>query len=87
MKKDIITVLKSDGNKEEFELVFDYNDLLFKKSYIIYKSLDNADYYIASYKKENDSYILDTNLTDTELNKIELVYKKLKEGHQNEFKD
>lgn len=86
MKKDIITVLKSDGNKEEFELVFNYNDLLFKKSYIIYKSLDNKDYYIASYKKEYDSYILDTNLTDAEINKIELVYEKMK-GSQNEFKD
>lgn len=87
MKKDIITVLDNDGHKEEFELVFDFNDLVSKKNYIIYKPLESEDYYIASYKKDNSSYILDTNLTEKEIKKIELVYKKLKESHQNDFKD
>ena len=73
--KDIITVTLDNGNKD-MELVFHYEDKTVNKNYIIYKELDKLKLYLASYKYMDNKYILDTDLSIDEINKINYIFKK-----------
>lgn len=73
--KDIITVTLDNGSKD-MELVFHYEDKTVNKNYIIYKELDKLKLYLASYKYMDNKYILDTDLSIDEINKINYIFKK-----------
>ena len=63
---DIFEIKDNNGNILKFEAVTKFNIRDSKYSYLIYRSLDKVEYYIAKYTGENIAK-LDTNLTDFEL--------------------
>ena len=74
--KDYIYIYNSLGEKEKMELVLTFK---LKSNYVIYKTLDGNNTYIARYKDNIEE--LDTNITEKE---IELIEKML-EGIKNEI--
>lgn len=64
--KDLIQINDSEGNVLDFEIVSIYQIENSDYNYIIYRSLDEQDYYIAKYKGSN-IVDLDTNLNEKEL--------------------
>lgn len=77
--KDYIYIYNSLGEKEKMELVLTFKLKDVKSNYVIYKSLDDKNTYIARYKDNIED--LDTNITEKE---IELIEKML-EGIKNEI--
>lgn len=65
-EKDIIYIKNTYGQKIPFEAVTVYNLEKSKYNYIIYRDLEQKDYYIAKYLGD-DIADLDTNLTEEEL--------------------
>ncbi len=61
---DIITIFDNDNNQVNMEVVLTYKFNMI--NYIIYRSLDKCDYFIAKY--------LDDGSLDTELNDEEIEY-------------
>ena len=58
---DYITITKDNGEKETMEVVTIFNKSDSDYNYIIYKTLNNSDYYTAKYKGD-EIVDLDTNL-------------------------
>ena len=83
MKKDIITVKTKDGSLIDMELVAYYEDQKENKNYIIYKNLDNDMLYLAKYKKDNNIYKMNTDLTKEEIIKMEYIFNKYVEMENN----
>ncbi len=77
--KDYIYIYNSLGEKEKMELVLTFKLKDVKSNYVIYKTLDGNNTYIARYKDNIEE--LDTNITEKE---IELIEKML-EGIKNEI--
>lgn len=74
--KDFIDVYDEDGKVEKMELVLKFNLKGYSWNYIIYRDLEEKNYYIAKYNGEN-MVDLDTNLSDKELELAELIFKKV----------
>ena len=62
---DYINIMKSNGQNEVMEVVTIYNMSSSKYNYIIYKSLDNKEYYTGKYIG-NDIVDLNTDLSEEE---------------------
>lgn len=62
---DYINIMKSNGQNEVMEVVTIYNMSNSKYNYIIYKSLDNKEYYTGKYIG-NDIVDLNTDLSEEE---------------------
>lgn len=63
---DYITVTKDNGKMEVMEVVTIFNKSNSKYNYIIYRTLDNSNYYTAKYMG-NEIVDLDTNLDEEEI--------------------
>ena len=74
MEKDIITVSLEDGTKKEMEVVLLYTDDISKINYILYKDMnENGECYAAKYVVNDNIFQLDSNLSNKEIMKLELV--------------
>ena len=62
---DYINIMKSNGQNEVMEVVTIYNMSNSEYNYIIYKSLDNKEYYTGKYIG-NDIVDLNTDLSEEE---------------------
>lgn len=80
MEKDIINVMMNDGSQKNMELVLMYNDSKTNQNYVLYKELDVDDEcYAAKFVIKNDVYELDTELTNEEIMKLQLLYNSMAE--------
>ncbi len=74
MNKDIITVKLKDGTEKDMELILLYYDEMTKINYVLYKEIESKDEcYAAKYVMNNGTFDLDTNLSNAEINKLQLV--------------
>lgn len=80
MDKDYITILKSDGSFEKMEVVTTFRLEETSKNCIIYKDLNENQYYAASYNGDEEYVKLDTNFSENEKEKLNIIFKKLNLG-------
>ena len=74
MEKDFIKIKLINGQTKDMELILLYSDDETGLNYIFYKDpLIKDECYIARYLLDGDTYRLDTNLTNEELNKMQLL--------------
>ncbi len=66
MLMDIVVVSNKNGEKEKMEVVTIFDIPNYEFHYIIYRSLDGKDYYVAKYSGENVVNLI-TDLDSTEL--------------------
>ena len=77
MEKNLITIKKTDGTTKEMEVVLTFCDDITRQNYILYKEPDNNnECYAAKYTQIDDTFNLDTNLTQKELNALEYILAK-----------
>lgn len=77
MNKDFITVIKSDGSSEQMEVVLTFKLEETSKNCIIYKSINNQNYYAASYDEDTEYSNLNTNFSDKEKEYLNEIFKEL----------
>lgn len=75
--KEYIDIYDANGNAKKMEIMFTCNND--GKNYIVYKDTDGT-LYAAKYNDNVEITDLDTNLSADELNKLNEVYSKIKEG-------
>ncbi len=80
MNKDYITVTKADGSKELMEAITTFKLEETSKNCIIYKSLDNQKYFVASYDTDSDYSNLNTNFSEEEKEQIKKIFNTLNNG-------
>lgn len=73
---DYIYITKEDNTTEKMEVVTIFNISNSDYNYIIYKSINNTDYYVGKYVG-NDICNLETDLTDIEMNYANGVFEAL----------
>ena len=80
MKKDYITIAKSDGTSEQMEVVATFKLEETAKDCIIYKSLNDGKYYAASYNSDLNYSNLNTKFTDKEKEQLNKIFMALNYG-------
>ena len=80
INKDYITILKDNGIMEKMEVVSIFRLEETKKDCIIYKSLNDEKYYAASYNKDKDYSVLNTEFTDMEKEHLNKIFEFIKNG-------
>lgn len=75
--KDIITITLDNGDKKDMELVAHYSE---DKNYILYKPIDGGELYLASYHYDDGKFIIDTDLTKDEINKLTIIFQNYLKG-------
>ena len=75
MDKNIITVSLTDGTKKNMELIFVFHDDITRNDYILYKDIGAKDECWAAKFTivDNNIYKLDTNLTEEEILKLQVL--------------
>ncbi len=73
---DYIYITKEDNTTEKMEVVTIFNISNSDYNYIIYKSINNTDYYVGKYVG-NDICNLETDFTDSEMNYANGVFEAL----------
>ncbi len=74
MNKDVITIELKDGTKKDMELILLYYDEITKTNYVLYKEMESKDEcYAAKYVINGGTYVIDTNLSEIEINKLQEV--------------
>ena len=70
---DYIEIIDDDGNEATYELVSTFKLDGYSKNYVVYKSVDSDKYYLAKYDESSMS-LLDTNLSDEEINLVKALF-------------
>lgn len=81
MKKDYITIIKSDGSSEQMEVIATFKLEETSKSCIIYKNINNGKYYAAAYDESDSDYSnLNMNFSEKEKEQLNKIFEVLNYG-------
>ena len=80
MNKDFITIAKIDGSSEQMEVVATFKLEESSKNCIIYKSINDQKYYVASYDTDLDYSNLNTDFSESEKEQLNKIFNTLNFG-------
>lgn len=80
MDKDFISIVKADGNVEQMEVVATFKLEETSKNCIIYKSIYDQKYYVASYDNDSDYSNLNTKFNNREIEQLNKIFNTINSG-------